>query len=118
MTESPKLCNACGEKVNARRAPRWLKVVGLALLAFVAFAFGRYGTPPRTVYLLGTPVEPLAASAPRVDSEAVGQADETVSICGAPTKSGKPCQRKVKGGGYCYQHRDKYGQKNASRQSQ
>lgn len=26
-------------------------------------------------------------------------------ICGAPTKSGKPCQRKVKDGGYCWQHR-------------
>jgi hypothetical protein len=28
-----------------------------------------------------------------------------VSICGAPTKSGKPCQRRVRGGGRCYQHR-------------
>jgi hypothetical protein len=26
-------------------------------------------------------------------------------ICGAPTKSGKPCQRKVKDGGYCWQHK-------------
>jgi len=25
--------------------------------------------------------------------------------CGARTKSGKACRRKVKGGGYCYQHR-------------
>lgn len=27
------------------------------------------------------------------------------SLCGAPTKKGGPCRRKVKGGGYCYQHR-------------
>ena len=26
------------------------------------------------------------------------------SICGAPTKDGTPCQRKVSGGGYCWQH--------------
>ena len=26
------------------------------------------------------------------------------SICGATTKDGTPCQRKVSGGGYCWQH--------------
>lgn len=26
------------------------------------------------------------------------------ALCGAKTKSGKPCKRKVKGGGFCYQH--------------
>lgn len=30
-----------------------------------------------------------------------------VSLCGAPTKSGKTCRRRVKGGGRCYQHREK-----------
>ncbi|MBI3949393.1 MAG: hypothetical protein HY314_02935 [Acidobacteria bacterium] len=30
-----------------------------------------------------------------------------VGICGAPTKSGKPCRRRVRGGGRCWQHRDK-----------
>lgn len=29
----------------------------------------------------------------------------TSSICGAMTKKGRPCQRRVAGGGYCYQHR-------------
>ena len=29
----------------------------------------------------------------------------TTSLCGAKTKSGKSCKRKVKGGGYCYQHK-------------
>lgn len=29
----------------------------------------------------------------------------TSSICGARTKKGTPCQRRVVGGGYCYQHR-------------
>ena len=29
----------------------------------------------------------------------------TTPLCGAKTKSGKSCRRKVKGGGYCYQHK-------------
>jgi hypothetical protein len=29
----------------------------------------------------------------------------TTTLCGAKTKSGKSCKRKVKGGGYCYQHK-------------
>ena len=104
---------------------RFLRAVGLALLIISSFALGRYTTPPRTVYLLGTPIEPAtvaqgdASPAPLSStSHVTGSTDETVSVCGAPTKSGKPCQRKVKGGGYCYQHRDKYGPKNANQKSQ
>lgn len=29
----------------------------------------------------------------------------TTTLCGAKTKSGKSCKRKVKGGGHCYQHK-------------
>ena len=29
----------------------------------------------------------------------------TSSYCGAPTKDGTPCKRKVSGGGYCWQHK-------------
>lgn len=29
----------------------------------------------------------------------------TTSLCGAKTKSGKSCRRKVKGGSFCYQHK-------------
>lgn len=32
-------------------------------------------------------------------------AEETVYFCGAPTKKGKPCSRRVKGGGRCWQHK-------------
>ena len=137
---APKFCSECGEKLEmsrarllagratcARCAPRhralrFVKVASLALLVLVAFAIGRYGTPPRTVYLIGTPIAPIANAEPDTAStvkpsstshatQSASSADEVVAICGAPTKSGKPCQRKVKGGGYCWQHRDKYGQK-------
>ena len=105
---------------------RFLRTAIVALLIIIAFALGRYTSPPRTVYLLGTPIEPLATTAESETtptnlssaSHVTSSTDETVSICGAPTKSGKPCQRKVKGGGYCYQHRDKMGSKNANQKSQ
>jgi len=32
-------------------------------------------------------------------------AEETVYFCGAPTKKGTPCSRRVKGGGRCWQHK-------------
>lgn len=138
----PKFCSQCGEVLKASRARlvpgravchrcgsrfrgrRFLQVASLVLLISLAFAIGRFSTPPRTVYLIGTPLEPIATAEPGAGATAntanatretppTNATDQTVRICGAPTKTGKPCQRKVKGSGYCYQHRDKYGQKNA-----
>lgn len=101
------------------RARRFFKATSLLLVVVVAFIVGRYTAPPRTVYLIGTPIEPLATVESRAPAtQSVNSMEETMTICGAPTRSGKPCQRKVKGGGYCYQHRDKYGQKNAGARSQ
>ena len=34
----------------------------------------------------------------------VTSSKNTTTLCGAKTKSGKSCKRKVKGGGFCYQH--------------
>lgn len=38
-------------------------------------------------------------------SDTLDDPTETVSICGARTKKGKPCSRRVRGTGRCYQHR-------------
>src|SRR5262245_13779682 len=84
----------------------------------IGFALGKYTGSTKPFQFIGTPVE---FSASRV-SQPVGPASEkpasenvprpavlsqraTEHICGAPTKSGRPCQRKVKVGGYCWQHR-------------
>jgi hypothetical protein len=37
-------------------------------------------------------------------TETAPVAAETVYFCGAPTKKGTPCSRRVKGGGRCWQH--------------
>jgi hypothetical protein len=106
------------------------------LCAIIGFVIGRYAAAPREPFhLIGTPIE-LGATrvAPSSDSkaarssretEAPGRAEQLVispsavdEICGARTKSGKSCQRKVKGGGYCWQHREKLGEKKPARTTQ
>jgi hypothetical protein len=61
------ICDRCAPRFRARR---FLKISSLALLLIIAFAIGRYGTPPRTVYLLGTPIEPIATAEPSAVSAA------------------------------------------------
>lgn len=138
-----KFCSECGEALNPTRgglrsvrthcdrcAPRfrllrYLKAITLVLLIIIAYGIGRQVTPQRTLSLIGTPIEPVAASEPGAasannvsstsgETPASQPTDEIMAVCGAPTQSGRPCRRKVKGGGYCYQHRDKYGQKTSS----
>lgn len=49
---------------------------------------------------------PILTNKPPAKSAApVTAADETVYFCGAPTKKGMPCSRRVRGGGRCWQHR-------------
>ncbi|HEX8090613.1 MAG TPA: hypothetical protein VF762_17265 [Blastocatellia bacterium] len=135
-----KFCSECGEQLKVRRAPilpfrsfchgcaprflsaRLLLIAALALFAAGGYAIGRYTTPRRPFYLIGTPID-LNANRARTSanqnsaqsSDAGGKqatgADTAEGVCGARTKSGRPCRRKVVGGGYCWQHRDKAGPK-------
>ena len=98
-----------------------LLIVFIALALFAAgFAVAHLLKPRDTVYLIGTPLEKYTADAQahsqrsdsnRDDGRSASTAPSTdasnESVCGAPTRSGKACRRKVKGGGYCWQHRDK-----------
>ncbi|RMG54824.1 MAG: hypothetical protein D6723_04160 [Acidobacteria bacterium] len=58
----------------------------------------RRSLPPRP--------EPVVTSLAPADMNG-GREAKSVSICGAPTKDGTPCQRRVKGGGRCWQHRQR-----------
>lgn len=57
--------------------------------------------------LTGTPHGSRSAVAEkdRPSTVAKRQAASASGICGAPTREGGTCQRRVTGGGYCYQHR-------------
>ena len=134
-----KFCSDCGEQLKARRAtllparsycancaPRFrsarlLLIASLAACAAGGYAIGRYTTPRQPFYLIGTPIG-LNANRARLNSNqnAAGREHQTMNsnrverMCGAPTKSGRPCKRKVSGGGYCWQHRDKFAPKKAA----
>ena len=133
---APRFCSQCGERLKFKRAaslpfhsycnrcaPRlartrlWL-IAAPALCIAIGFAIGHYSGKREPFYYIGTPVEmshlaPLPDRAPRDEqrlTRAAKRSPGVVSaICGAPTKSGRQCQRKVKGGGYCWQHREKFG---------
>ena|SRR5215208_205433 len=141
-----KFCSECGEQFKASRAsslpigsfcarcaPRFpsarlLFIAALLLSAALGYAIGRHTTPRQPFYLIGTPIElnenGARPSSNRNSSDSAGQrkqatsSDKVEGICGAPTKSGRPCKRKVSGEGYCWQHRDKFGPKKPSASAQ
>jgi hypothetical protein len=49
------------------------------------------------------------------ETERPTEATELVSICGARTKRGTPCSRRVRGTGRCWQHRGKPAMLSASK---
>jgi hypothetical protein len=103
--------------------PRALYIALLLIGALAAccaggYAVGRYATPRQPFYLIGTPIDLNANRArPSSNQNADGRDRQRINsngverMCGAPTKSGRPCRRKVSGGGYCWQHRDKFAPK-------
>ena len=97
-------------------------LVIVAVIVIVAFGFGRYlrpAPPPLIIHraanspLPDVPVnfEAIAKNATNktnqnLNSNNVAAADDTVYICGARTKKGTPCRRRVHAAGErCYQHK-------------
>ena len=99
-------------------------IVVLAMSLAIGFAIGHFTHAREPFYYIGAAVE--SSSSGKGDSIDEGAAhssrksERVISpgtaegICGARTKSGKPCQRKVKGAGYCWQHRDRIAGKQMS----
>jgi hypothetical protein len=133
VMRAAKFCSSCGEKLLvsgrsflprrtlcARCAPRFpiskLSIaLGVILIAAAAFIIGRYTARERPFHFVGAQVDirPAQIASTQTDEARSQQSRAPVSnapttgiaICGAMTRSGKPCQRKVLGGGYCFQHR-------------
>ena len=130
MTRS-RFCSSCGEKLKVSRQRAWLfacRCAGCApreragfLTLLVLFALltagflaGRLTARNREVKFIGTPVD-LAATPdngaggtekpPAAGDAREEEVEEVWAMCGAPTKSDRPCRRKVRGGGPCWQHR-------------
>ena len=110
-------CEDCVMRLGGRQA----KLVMIAIVAVAAFAFGRYlrpAPPPLIVHraanspLSDAPANPdaltngTASNANRSTTAATITADDTVYLCGARTKKGTPCRRRVHfAGERCYQHK-------------
>lgn len=131
---SRRFCQSCAARFRRRRFA-WPLVACAALLAagFVAGRMGRPASPPPLVIERGggaLATLPAGGGATQAQSGAHSQArpatapttrygpdgasderptdpDEVISICGARTKKGTPCQRRVRGTGRCWQHRGK-----------
>jgi hypothetical protein len=129
---SGRFCDDCGRRFRVRRiyAPLGLCAVLLGA-GFVAGRAGRPAQPPLVVIKGGavdahathgkaeTDARGHAASSGAVTAKASSASEgadgtagerptdpaEVVSICGARTKKGTPCSRRVRGTGRCWQHR-------------
>ena len=116
---SRRFCRACAPRF--RRAGLKGALLLSASLFLPGFLLGRLSrppSPPLVVERSTQAVAPLApAPAPGTRQPAYGpdgtanerptEPEEVVYICGARTKKGTPCQRRVRGPGRCWQHRGK-----------
>ena len=109
-----RLCEHCAQRLGGVAAYRPLIV--LALVVAAAFGFGRYlrpSPPPLTIQraenspLFGGSNEPAVAQSNRAQSNQVASvSNDEVYICGARTKKGTPCRRRVHAAGErCFQHK-------------
>jgi len=127
---SRSYCASCAPRF---RKSRLMIVAAFALCLTIGYGIGHYNAPRQPFYLIGTPIDSVKngneqsgataqansnESHTRGNEQPAASTDRTAQMCGAPTKSGKPCRRKVAGGGYCWQHRDKYGPKKPSAAAQ
>ena len=111
-------CGDCASRLGARPTK---PLILIAVIAIAAFAFGKYlrpGPPPLIIHrtanspLSDLPVNPdahlngIARDANSNNTQASLSSDELVYICGARTKKGMPCRRRVHAAGErCYQHK-------------
>ena len=110
-------CDDCASRLG-RSVTKPVVIVGI--IAVAAFAFGRYlrpAPPPLTIHRAAN--SPLSDLPVNLDAQTNGitrnantnntQAsltDDPVYICGARTKKGTPCRRRVHTAGErCYQHK-------------
>lgn len=116
-----ELCATCtGRLGSSWRVP----VTLVGLIALTAFSLGRYLRPPAAPLIIqrlaNSPLSDLPVSqdgsvsadsrsdrsSSREMTRAVTANDDTVYICGARTKKGTPCRRRVHAAGErCFQHK-------------
>jgi hypothetical protein len=116
---SRRFCATCGRRFKRGSLKRALLLA--SALCLPGFLLGRLSSPAPPPLVLDrgaqAPLPPQPAPAPAKPEPAYGpdgaanerptDPEEVVYICGARTKKGTPCQRRVRGPGRCWQHRGK-----------
>jgi hypothetical protein len=113
---SRRFCNDCARRLRkARFIPALLTALALMGAGYVAGRVRRPVPPPLIIERrFDSPLsdkEPPGTSTPRPPSEAgvsqteVPSVEEVVYLCGARTKKGTPCSRRVHGPVRCWQHK-------------
>jgi hypothetical protein len=116
---SRRFCRACAPRFRRAGLRRWLLLASALFLP--GFLLGRVLRPPPPPLVLERgaqvpaplPPAPTAARpAPAYGPDGTAgerptEPDEVVYACGARTKKGTPCQRRVRAPGRCWQHRGK-----------
>lgn len=125
----PARCSRCS---SSARRPRAALIVFAIACVLSGFIVGRYAGQRAPFYFIGTPTDLVAsgvasssatpAIAPKPGTAFAAKQpsslDSPGSVCGAQTKSGRRCRRRVKNGGYCWQHRAKSVEKPGLPQAQ
>jgi hypothetical protein len=112
---NPPFCRDCRKRFGKSR---WLRVVGGSILIGAGFAVGRYQRPSAPPLIIQRaaqsplPDVPLVIAAGAtlngaapVHGTANVSVQEVVYTCGARTKKGTPCQRRVHAPVRCWQHK-------------
>jgi hypothetical protein len=112
---SRKFCNDCARRLRRERFGPWL-LAGVTLISagYVAGRAGRVTPPPLTIIRradspLTSPEDPgplkQATSSELNRGNNPPAVEEEIYLCGARTKKGTPCSRRVHGAVRCWQHK-------------
>ena len=110
------VCDDCSTRIGA--SPVTKIIITISIIAVAAFAFGRYLRPkPPPLIIQRAANSPLSDLPLNLDAipksndanpnrAVVATVDDVVYICGARTRKGTPCRRRVHSAGErCYQHK-------------
>ncbi len=112
---SRKFCNACARRLRRERFGPWLVAALILMVAgYVAGRAGRAKPPPLTIVRradspLTSPEDPGPPKQTTTSDSGRGNTtppvEEEIYTCGARTKKGTPCSRRVHGPVRCWQHK-------------
>jgi len=97
-----KFCDACARTL---RRQRWTIAGLITSVIFITGLFVGYKLQPSPSPLIIQRGEPAAIDSNSASTPSQPLTVEEVYICGARTKKGKPCSRRVHGPVRCWQHK-------------